>query len=209
MIRPIILGIDGLKMCDAKVDVGNRNILLRTDKGQQHCLGIKDQEGEDLCICEIAELIEETRDQIHAAAKYAVDENGVDVSHSVETLVSEYQNVFEGSKEPVKGYQFKIELMDEEPFNVKQYPIPHVFKAEVRKQINTMLEDGIIKKSMTPYVSPIVIVRKKDNKIRFCIDARKLNSKTIARHEKPPKLDEMGTYNYRNIKPYKRDDTYD
>ena len=162
-----------------------------------------------MCICDVAELIEETRDQIQAAAENAVDENGVDVSHSVETLVSKYRDVFEGSKDPVKGYQFKIELMDEEPFNVKQYPIPHIFKAEVRKQINAMLEDGIIKKSMTPYVSPIVIVRKKDKKIRFCIDARKLNSKTIARHEKPPKLDEMGTYNYRNIKPYKRDDTHD
>lgn len=191
LIRPVILGMDSLKMYNATVDVGNRQVTLQRDMGQKHCLGVKGPRDEALSICDMAGTIEENPDLVSAAVKNAVDECGIDKSREMEEIVKEYQDVFEKSKTPVLGYKFQLELTDDEPFNCRQYPIPQIYRNEVRKQINTMIEDGIIKKSMTPYVSPIVIVRKKNNNIRFCLDARKLNSKTVARREKPPKIDEM------------------
>ena len=42
-----------------------------------------------------------------------------------------------------------------------------------------MEEDGVIRRSDSPYASPIVIVKKKDGSDRICVDYRKLNQITI------------------------------
>ncbi len=41
-----------------------------------------------------------------------------------------------------------------------------------------MEKEGTIAKSTGPWCSPIVLVRKKDGTIRFCVDYRKLNDVT-------------------------------
>ena len=50
---------------------------------------------------------------------------------------------------------------------------------EVRQQLKEMLDAGAIRESQSPFSSNIVLVRRKDNSLRFCIDFRKLNSRTI------------------------------
>ena len=56
----------------------------------------------------------------------------------------------------------------------RRIPPPHQFE-EVRKHLQEMEEIGAIRHSNSPWVSPVVLVRKKDGSLRFCIDLRKLN----------------------------------
>uniref|UniRef100_A0A1I7Y264 Reverse transcriptase domain-containing protein n=1 Tax=Steinernema glaseri TaxID=37863 RepID=A0A1I7Y264_9BILA len=42
-----------------------------------------------------------------------------------------------------------------------------------------MLQQGIIKRSDSPFAAPIVLVKKKDGSYRFAIDYRLLNEKTV------------------------------
>ena len=62
------------------------------------------------------------------------------------------------------------------PFKERYRRIPpHQFK-EVRKHLKEMEEIGAIRRSNSPWASPVVLVRKKDGSLRFCIDLRKLNA---------------------------------
>ncbi len=41
-----------------------------------------------------------------------------------------------------------------------------------------MLNAGVVRRSNSPWASPIVLVEKKDGGVRFCVDYRKLNKVT-------------------------------
>ena len=48
----------------------------------------------------------------------------------------------------------------------------------VEKAVKEMLDTDIIRKSQSPWSAPIVLIRKKDNSIIFCIDYCKMNQIT-------------------------------
>ena len=55
---------------------------------------------------------------------------------------------------------------------------PHQYE-EVWKHLKEMLDIGAIRRSNSPWASPVVLVCKKDGSLRFCIDLRKLNAWTV------------------------------
>ena len=56
--------------------------------------------------------------------------------------------------------------------------LPHQYK-EVKRHLKEMMEMGAIYKSASPWASAMVLVRKKDGFLRFCIDLRNLNARPI------------------------------
>ena len=56
--------------------------------------------------------------------------------------------------------------------------IPHMFRETVEEEIETMLEEGVIEPSNSEWASPMVIIKKKDDTLRLCVDYRKLNAIT-------------------------------
>ncbi|XP_071501261.1 uncharacterized protein [Diadema antillarum] len=72
----------------------------------------------------------------------------------------------------------EIPLIDLTPFRMPYRRIaPSDFK-EVKNHLSELQSAGIIKPSKSPFASPIFIVRKKDGKIRLCVDYRKRNTRT-------------------------------
>ena len=63
---------------------------------------------------------------------------------------------------------------------IKQAPrrVPVAFASEEEKVIKQLEQQGIIRKSTSPWASPICLVRKKSGKIRPCVDYRRLNEIT-------------------------------
>ena len=72
----------------------------------------------------------------------------------------------------------KIVLNEDKPFKQPYRKIPPSLYEEVRQHVREMLEAGAIRESDSPYSSNVVLVRKRDGSLRFCIDYRMLNAKT-------------------------------
>ena len=75
----------------------------------------------------------------------------------------------------------KIVLKDPDtpPFKERFCRIPPPQLDEVREHLKLMLDAGVICPSNSPWCNAVVLVRKKDGSLRFCIDFRSLNSLTV------------------------------
>ena len=73
----------------------------------------------------------------------------------------------------------KIKLNDYTPFEERYHRIPPHLCEEVKKHLKEMVEMGAIRKLESLWVSTVVLVRKRDGSLRFCIDLWRLNAQTI------------------------------
>ena len=81
-----------------------------------------------------------------------------------------------------------VKLTDPIPFKEAYRRIPPQMYDEVKAHIQEMLNLGATKPSNSPWASAIVLVRKKDGRLRFCIDLRRLNNRTIKDAYSLPKI---------------------
>ena len=88
----------------------------------------------------------------------------------------------------VKHY---IKLTDPVPFKEAYKRIPPQMYDEVKAHIQEMLDLGAIRPSNSPWASAIVLVRKKDGRLRFCIDLRRLNNRTVKDAYSLPKIESI------------------
>lgn len=58
------------------------------------------------------------------------------------------------------------------PVNQRPYRYALYQKTEIDKMVQTLLDAGTIQTSSSPYASPVVLVKKKDNSWRLCVDYR-------------------------------------
>lgn len=85
--------------------------------------------------------------------------------------------------------EFVIETGNAFPIQFRGYPASPGTKAIVDRHIDSMLADGIISPSFSPWCSPVKIVGKKDGSERFCIDYSRVNAVTVQDAYPIPRID--------------------
>ena len=96
-------------------------------------------------------------------------------------LLNKYRHAVWLKDEPLGTYtkdSLQIKLMENRIVNKPQYRIPHSKKEELDKCIQNMLKEGIIKRSKSPYNSPLIVIQKSNGEIRPVIDYREINKIT-------------------------------
>eukprot|EP00042_Codosiga_hollandica_P015645 m.37854 g.37854 ORF g.37854 m.37854 type:complete len:570 (-) comp45130_c0_seq7:1413-3122(-) len=77
------------------------------------------------------------------------------------------------------------------PHKSRPYRLSLPEKAFVTEKVNEMLEQGVIRKSFSPWASPVVLVHKKGGTYRFCVNYQRLNDVTVSDSYPLPRIDEI------------------
>jgi hypothetical protein len=112
----------------------------------------------------------------------------------IEIVLSEFQDVFAEptSLPPHREYDHTVPLVHGSvPINAKPYRYSPLYKDEIEKEVRTLLQNGLIVPSSSPFASPVLLVQKKDGSWHFCVDYRRLNSITIKIKFPMPLIDEI------------------
>ena len=145
--------------------------------------------------------------EIHKLRKEELKESDFDVSHlnnndkeKLLNLLLQNSQIFSKSYKTL-GCTNKVtpqfKLLHEFPIQTKPYPIPKIAKQYAQKEINELLEAGIIEPTTSNYAFPVLFVKKKplpgESKLKFrmVIDYRLLNSITESFKICLPKISEI------------------
>ena len=108
-------------------------------------------------------------------------------------VVCEYPDVFPDDLPgipPDRNVEFTIELQPETaPISKRPYRMPPNELAELKKQLQELLDKGYIRPSTSPWGCPALFVKKKDQSLRLCVDYRLLNAVTIKNKYPLPRID--------------------
>jgi hypothetical protein len=91
---------------------------------------------------------------------------------------------------PDRDIEFIIELQPgTAPISKRPYRMPPNELAELKIQLQDLLDKGFIHPSASPRGCPALFVKKKDNSLRLCVDYRHLNAVTIKNKSPLPCID--------------------
>jgi hypothetical protein len=108
-------------------------------------------------------------------------------------VVCEYLDVFPDDlpgMPPDRDIKFIIELQPSTtPISKRPYRMPPNELAELKIQLQDLLDKGFICPSASPWGCPALFIKKKDNSLRLCVDYRPLNAVTIKNKYPLPRID--------------------
>ena len=128
-------------------------------------------------------LTKEQRDKLFSKLDLTGYDDWTQDQHDMmDAVIERYHHIFAvedlelGCTDLVKH---EIKLTNYVPFKERYRRIPPHQYGEVRKHLDEMLRMGAIRRSNSLWASAVVLVRKKDGALRFCIDLRKLNERNV------------------------------
>ena len=108
-------------------------------------------------------------------------------------MVCEFPDVFSDELPglpPNRDVEFKIELvLGTTPISRSPYRMPPNEIAELKIELQELLDKGLIQPSSSPWGCSALFVKKKDKSLRMCVDYRPLNAVTIKNKYPLPRID--------------------
>ncbi|GJU83847.1 putative mitochondrial protein [Tanacetum coccineum] len=93
---------------------------------------------------------------------------------------------------PVRTQDHRISLMPgTQPVNIRPYRHPSMQNDAIEAIVKELLASGVIKHNQSSFASPVVMVKKKDNSWRMCVDYWQLNKHTIKDKFSIPIIEEL------------------
>jgi hypothetical protein len=173
----VILGMDWLSKHHGQIDCAKKAVKLIASNGKE------------------LEYVAENLVTDKAASNRMVL-NQLDATSTMDIgSVSEFSDVFLEElpgMPPDREIEFVIELVpDTAPIFKRPYRMAANQLAELKEQLQELLDKGCIHPSASPWGAPVIFVPKKDDTQRMCVDYRSLNEVTIKNKYSLPRIDDL------------------
>ena len=110
-------------------------------------------------------------------------------------VVCDFPEVFPDeipSAPPEREVEFSVDLVPgTRPISMAPYRMSASELAELKSQLEDLLEKKFVRPSVSPWGAPVLLVKKKDGSMRLCIDYRQLNKVTIKNRYPLPRIDDL------------------
>ncbi|MCO5555927.1 hypothetical protein L7F22_009471 [Adiantum nelumboides] len=129
--------------------------------------------------------------------KTQMNESGSKEDLELSKFLNQFQDVFiddiPGELPPKRGDDdHAIELIPgSSPPNKPPYRVSQAQQEEIMRQVNELVEKGMVRPSSSPFCSPVLLVHKKDGTYRMCVDYRALNKITIKNRFLVPCIEDL------------------
>nr|CAH66120.1 OSIGBa0146N20.5 [Oryza sativa] len=165
----VILGMDWLSRHRGVIDCANRKVTLTNSNGETVSFFASSPKSPGVVLNQVA--LQEI------------------------PIVQDYPDVFPEDlpgMPPKRDIEFRIDLVPgTNPIHKRPYRMAANELAEVKKQVDDLLQKGYIRPSTSPWGAPVIFVEKKDHTQRMCVDYRALNEVTIKNKYPLPRIDDL------------------
>nr|AAV31278.1 putative polyprotein [Oryza sativa Japonica Group] len=165
----VILGMDWLARHKGVIDCANRKVTLTSNDGRVVT--------------------------VHALSSESLRSRLNQITLEEIPIVQEYPDVFPDDlpgMPPKRDIEFRIDLVPgTTPIHKRPYRMAANELAEVKRQVDDLLQKGYIRPSSSPWGAPVIFVEKKDHTQRMCVDYRALNDVTIKNKYPLPRIDDL------------------
>ena len=133
---------------------------------------------------------------VEERTKTIVDSVAKEHQAKLQTVLAEYRDVVQGTS-CLKGLlqdggsTLNRGTTGSEPTYRTPYRLRPAEQDELEEQVKSLLAQGFIRPSQSPYGAPVLFVPKKDGRWRMCIDYRALNRQTIKDRYPLPRIDTL------------------
>ncbi|MCO5604768.1 hypothetical protein L7F22_058938 [Adiantum nelumboides] len=137
------------------------------------------------------------KDSLSDVNKTQVNESGSQEDLELSKFLNQFQDVFiddiPGELPPKRVFDdHAIELIPgSSPPNKPPYRVSQAQQEEIMRQVNELVEKGMVRPSSSPFCSPVLLVHKKDGTYCMCVDYRALNKITIKNRFPVPRIEDL------------------
>jgi hypothetical protein len=189
-----LIGMDWLDQHHALLDCHNKRFTCMDEEGNRKTVqgiprAVADRE---ISTMQLKKCYRK-RCQLFTACVEEASRDAVSKIGDHEVLI-EFKDIFQEvhGLPPKRDIDFSINLMPGAALVLKSpYRMSTPELKELQLQLEEILKKGYIHPSVSPWGAPVLFVKKKDRKLRLCIDFRQLNKVTVKNKYPLPRIDDL------------------
>ena len=109
----------------------------------------------------------------------------------LQEVLEEFDDTLQNTPGRTTLAEHRIDIDPTHPIRLLPYRLPQAYRALVKEELKDMEASGVIEPSVSEWAAPIVLVKKKDGSLCFCVDYRKLNGVARSDAYPMPRVDEL------------------